>query len=154
MITSNLSGARTRAFARVLGPFLFIVSIVAVVQAPHMRNLLDQLTANQIVLWVSGAFTLLGGIAIVAFHQYWRSAAAAIVSAVGWLTALKGFFLLALPEPFTKFADQAIGWVAVLQVVYILWAVAGLYLSYVGWRPEPSSAIQAASPTRDLPRAA
>jgi hypothetical protein len=44
---------------------------------------------------------------------------------------------------------------ALRRTVYICFAVLGLYLTYVGWRPPPGRpTLRAASSTRDLPRAA
>lgn len=73
-----------------------------------MRTLLTEFRANFVWPWVSGAFTLLIGLVVVALHQHWRGAPAIIVSAVGWLTTLKGFFLMAFPQTYLGFASNAI----------------------------------------------
>ena len=127
---------RTRMFARVLGPFFAIIAIVVTFRAPDMRQLLDQFTASEVWPWVTGVFILMGGIAIVAFHQYWRGAPAIIVSVLGWLLVVRGILLIAFPDVFASLADRMIGAVGVWKVVYVVMALIGLYLTYVGWRPD------------------
>jgi hypothetical protein len=142
-------------FARVLGPFLVIVCITAMVRASDTRTLLSAFGANALWPWVAGSFVLVGGLIIIALHQYWRNAAAIIVSLLGWLVVLRGLLLLAFPATFMSMANSVIGAGALWRTVYICFALIGLYLSYVGWRPAPSRpASQAASSTPDLPRAA
>ncbi|MFW3113493.1 hypothetical protein MHAE_06944 [Mycobacterium haemophilum DSM 44634] len=142
-------------FARVFGPFFVIVPVIIVVRAPDMRTLLSDFGANPLWPWVTGAFLLMGGLIVIALHQYWRSAAAVIVSLLGWVLALRGFFLLAFPKTFMSMANSAIDATAVWAAVYIGLALIGLYLTYVGWvaaRRGPTS--QATSSKPDLPRAA
>jgi hypothetical protein len=155
MSSSQQAQTRTRMFARVLGPFLIIVDVTAVARASDMRGLLSEFTANSLWPWVAGAFVLLFGLIIIALHQYWRGAAAIIVSLLGWLVALRGLFLLAFPQTFISVANSMIGAEAWWRVACIAFAVAGLYLTYVGWMPAPSRPTsQPASSTPDLPRAA
>ena len=126
---------RTRMFARVLGPFFTIIAIAVAVHAPDMRQLLTEFTASDVWPWVTGAFILLGGIAIVAFHQFWRGPAAILVSVLGWLLVVRGILLVAFPDVFASLADRMIGAVGVWQAAYVVMAVIGLYLTYVGWKP-------------------
>lgn len=81
---------RTRMFARVLGPFFAIVAVIVAFRADDMRPLLSEFTASDVWPWVMGAFGLMGGLAIVAFHQIWRGPAAIIVSVLGWVLIARG----------------------------------------------------------------
>ncbi|KZS57865.1 hypothetical protein [Mycobacterium ostraviense] len=155
MSTSSQTAPRTRMFARVIGPFLVIVTVTAIARTSDMRTLLTDFRANFVWPWVSGAFTLLIGLVVLALHQHWRGAPAIIVSIVGWLTTLKGFFLMAFPQTYLGLASDAIDASAWWRGTFIVMALAGLYLTFVGWAPTPHQATpQPASPTKDLPRAA
>ncbi len=83
MSSSGQSQARTRMFARVLGPFFVVIAASGMVRASDMRVILSELGANSLWSWLSGGIELMGGLIIVAFHQYWRSVAAVIVSLLG-----------------------------------------------------------------------
>ncbi|MGV0645197.1 hypothetical protein ABQE44_17540 [Mycolicibacterium sp. XJ2546] len=155
MSTRRQSEARTRMFSRVLGPYLAILAVLTLVRASEMPALLSEFSTNTVWPWVTGAFVLLAGLIVVALHPYWRGVPAAIVSALGWLTALKGALLLAIPQTYLSAADSMVDagsrWMAIEVVV----AAVGLYLTYVGWAPErhrPTARSEGASP--NLPRAA
>jgi hypothetical protein len=155
MNVSPESQTTTRMFSRVLGPFLVIVDVTAIARAADMRAVVSDFQASSLWSWVAGAFVLLLGLVVVAGHQHWRGPAAVIVSALGWLITLRGVLLLAFPKAFVSVADSMLGargwWVALCAV----FALVGLYLTYVGWAPtrrRPES--PAARETPGLPRAA
>ncbi len=155
MNVSQQSETRTRMFSRVLGPFLVIVDVTAVARASDIQTLLSQFEANSLWTWVTGAFVLLFGLIVVAGHQYWRGAAAIIVSVLGWLVILRGLLLLAFPKAFISVANNMIGAQASWVTLCIAFALVGLYLTYVGWAPAPSRPTQQApGATPDLRRAA
>lgn len=153
MIANQEVQPRTRGFARVLGPFYAIVGTVVAVRASAMPAMLSEFTNSNTWPWITGAFLLMGGIAVIAFHPYWRGAAAAIVSVVGWGMAAKGFFLLAFPHQYASLASHLIGATPVWQFVYLLGALMGVYLSYVGWATGPRE-TQSPAGVQGLPRAA
>ena len=155
MSSSHQPQFRTRMFARVLGPFLVIACATAGARASEMSSLISAFGANALWSWVTGSFVLVGGLVMVALHSYWRTPAAIVVSTLGWLVVLRGVLLLAFPTAFISMANSVIGMGALWRVVCILFAVLGLYLTYVGWMPQSGrSAPRAASTTPDLPRAA
>jgi hypothetical protein len=90
MSPSRQTQAATRMFARVIGPFLVIITATVIARAADMRMLATEFRADSLWPWVTGAFVLLCGLIVVAFHQKWRGAPAIIVSLLGWLTTLKG----------------------------------------------------------------
>jgi hypothetical protein len=155
MDASPQSQTTTRMFSRVLGPFLVIADVTAIARASDMQALLSQFEANSLWTWVAGAFVLIFGLTVVAFHQYWHGAAAIIVSVLGWLITLRGLLLLSFPTTFVSVSDSMVGaqgWWISLCVVF---ALIGVYLTYVGWAPPAKQPTpQAASATPDHPRAA
>jgi hypothetical protein len=146
---SSSQHVRTRLFARVLGPFFTIVPTTVAVRGSYMQELFNEFKANPMWPWLYGAILLMGGLIIIGLHQYWRSPAAIIVSVVGWFLAIRGVLLLTVPRAYDAAGDAVYGSgaSAVIWVVFACLASAGLYLTYVGWRPEPAA-------DRDRPRAA
>lgn len=150
-----LSQRRTRAFARVLGPFFTIAATAVVVRANDMPAILSEFTDSGVWPWITGAFGLLGGIAILAFHQFWRTPAAVIVSVLGWLLTAEAILLMAFPSVFADVGDQMIGAVGIWRTAYVVFGLIGLYLAYVGWRPEPTARPDTESGSgAEVPRAA
>jgi hypothetical protein len=128
---------RTRAFARVLGPFVAVVPTVIAIRAGSIGTQLSSFSADPMWPWVLGAVLFFCGLFVVAFHQYWRSVAAVIVSLFGWFLLLRGFALLAVPQLVVDAATSAAQTsgpaVGIVRVGFGLLALCGLYLAYVGW---------------------
>lgn len=135
MSTVNRSQTTTRMFARVIGPFLAIMMATAAARAPHLWAQASSWSADTLWTWSAGAFTLIAGLVVIALHPYWRGVAAFSVSALGWLTALKGASLVAFPATLLSVPADTMGAVGVFRVVYVAFALLGLYLTYVGWAP-------------------
>jgi hypothetical protein len=155
MRSSTRPAETTRKFARVLGPFFTIVSATVVTRAPDMRELLAEFGATAIWPWVTGAFVLMGGIIVVALHPNWRGVAAVIVSLLGWLMVLRGVLLMAFPDTFMSIANHVVGAETVWRIVFSVFVLVGLYLTYVGWIARPNGpVVQATGSTPNLPRAA
>ncbi len=145
---------RTRMFARVVGPYLIAIATAAALRPTDMKAMLSLYEANPLWGWVTGAFIFLLGLVTIALHPYWRGAAAVIISVVGWLVAAKGLMLVAFPRSFFGIADSAIdavGWWQGGAVVYVL---AGVYLTYVGWIPQQARPKSQVTSTSDIRRAA
>lgn len=156
MSTPEQSQMRTRMFARTLGPFFVIVPTTVAVRGAYMQTLFTEFKANPMWPWLYGAILLMFGLLIIAFHQYWHSLAAIIVSVVGWVMAARGVLLLTVPQAYSA-AGNAVyssGATAAIWVVFGCLALAGLYLTYIGWKPEPCTPQAKASPTQDRPHAA
>jgi hypothetical protein len=131
------SQTRTRAFARVLGPWLIIVPGIIAVRAPDMGALASEFFDSPLFVWFSGALLLFAGLLIIAFHQYWSSAAAVLISLFGWVLAIRGLVLMAAPALYERavvIADAT--WL--VRIMFGILVVIGFYLTYVGWRTRPA----------------
>ncbi|KMO82904.1 hypothetical protein [Mycolicibacterium chlorophenolicum] len=155
MDTSQQVHDRTRMFARVLGPFMVIVDLAAVLRASDVGTMLSDFSADSAWPWMAGAFILIAGLVVVALHQYWHGAAAIVVSVLGWLIILRAVLLLFFPETLMSLADGMIGatgwWMSACGVA----ALIGVYLTYVGWAPQRHRpATHATHASRDVTPAA
>ena len=126
--------ARTRGFARVLGPFLVIVPIIVIARlSQDMGAMMAAFFGNPALVWIIGAFMLFGGIFIIAQHQYWSSAAAVIVSLFGWILALRALALLLFPEHYEQAGEALLGALPLVRAIFAVPLLAGLWLTYAGW---------------------
>ncbi len=99
---------RTTAFARVIGPFLVAATLIVAVRLPDLGGLLDDLFDNSVLPWILGAMMLVCGLIIIAFHQFWHSVAAALISLFGWFVALRGLTLMAFPSAIESGAGETL----------------------------------------------
>src|ERR1700737_3825767 len=130
MSTPEQAQGRPRMFGRALGPFFTIVSTTVAVRGSYMRTLFTEFKANPMWPWLFGAILLIFGLVIIAFHQYWRSPAAIIVSVVGWFLAIRGVLLLTVPSAYEAAGDAVYssGATVAIWVVFLCLALSGLYL--------------------------
>lgn len=137
------SRARTRAFARVIGPFVLIVPLIIAVRLPGMADL--DFFSQPIVVWLVGALLLLEGLLIIAHHQIWSSGPAIAISLFGWFLALRGLVLLAAPELMASGVSASLTATPIAQAGFAALAAVGAWLTFVGWvarafAPEPAPA--------------
>ena len=132
------SQARTRAFARVLGPWLVIVPGIIALRAPAMGALASDFFKSDLFVWFAGALLVFGGLLIIAFHQYWSSVAAVMISLFGWILALRGVVLMAAPDLYER-AAMSTGAISLVRLIFGTLVAIGLYLTYVGWLAKSAS---------------
>ena len=75
MSTRPKSADRTRAFARVIGPFLVIVPAIVAVRAPEMGPFASSFFDNPALVWIIGGLLPFAGLVVIVNHQDWSSVA-------------------------------------------------------------------------------
>jgi hypothetical protein len=127
---------RTRAFARVIGPFVAVVTLIVAIRLPDLTGLVDDLFANAVLPWMLGGMMLIAGLIVIAFHQYWRGITAVLISLFGWFVALRGLTLMAFPTAIETGAAETLvspGLLLAARIFFGLLTVMGLWLTFVGW---------------------
>lgn len=139
-IASIEAQQRTRAFARVIGPFVAIFTTVIAIRLPALQGLNNDLFTQPALVWLVGALMLAGGLIIIGGHRSWRGALAITVSLFGWFIALRGFLLIATPTMIqsgvtaTMLSPTA---TLLARLLFGAMAMVGLLLTYAGWFTKP-----------------
>jgi hypothetical protein len=123
---------QTRTFARVIGPCLVIEASLVIIRAPMMGDYATSFFNDPALVWVTGSVLLFGGVAIIAFHQYWRGLSAVLISLLGWYLAVRGIALLALPKLYEA-AANAVTSPSLVRLSFAVPLAISLWLTYVGW---------------------
>ena len=97
----------TQLLAVFVGLYLVAAGIGFLSERDSYSKLLDEFRDNTALGFVTGAFVLTLGAAMVAIHNLWTSPLAIIVSVIAWWTLIKGFCLLALRNQFLALANSA-----------------------------------------------
>ena len=79
--------------------------------------------------YVTGFFTLLVGMLLVANHNIWVKDWSVIVTIFGWAAVIKGILFMAFPESLGWFR----GWFKNTQSWGVLLVILGLIFSYLGF---------------------
>jgi hypothetical protein len=93
---------------------------------------------SDLFVWFAGALLLFAGLLIIAFHQYWPSAAAVMISVFGWILALRGLLLMAGPDLYER-AAMSMDVMSLVRLIFSVLVAIGLYLTCVGWLAKPAS---------------
>ena len=137
MPATRESQARTRAFARIIGPWLVIAPGIIVLRAPDMGALASEFFKSELFVWFAGALVLFAGLSILAFHQYWSSVAAVLISLFGWILTLRGLVLMAAPQLYER-AASSMDAIPLVRLIFGVLVAVGFYLTYVGWLAKPA----------------
>ncbi len=132
---SAASQSRTRSFARVMGPFLLIVTWPSscAIRAPSPEMGTDPRRTsswNAALVWITGAWILFFGLLIIAFHQYWSSVSAVLISLFGWYMALRGIALLAAPDLYARAGAASMHHMLFVQIGFGVIVLIGVWLTF------------------------
>jgi hypothetical protein len=132
---------RTRAFARVIGPYIATFGIVYAIRLPELTGLVDELFAQSFQMLMLGALMLGAGLVVIGLHRNWRGPLAVTISLFGWFVAVRGFLLIATPSTIQAGVDATMLSPAATTVARVFFAALGglgLVLAYAGWFRTPA----------------
>jgi hypothetical protein len=87
----------TLFLAKLIGAYALIMSAWMLVRRDVALQMIESISREPVAIAFIGMIRLAIGLAIVIGHDIWSEAAAALVSAVGWLTLISGSLTLFLP---------------------------------------------------------
>jgi hypothetical protein len=95
----------TQLLAVFVGLYLVAAGIGLLSERDSYSKMLAEFQDNTALGFITGAFVLALGAAMVAIHNLWTSPLAILVSVIAWWTLLKGVFLLAIRQRFLALAN-------------------------------------------------
>ena len=123
----------TRVMARILGPFMAIIGCAVALRADAMTLILPGFLKDAPLVLITGVFTLALGLVIIVAHQRWDSAAAIVISVLGWITAIRGALLLLASDFVATVAPYVVHSRGALMLIGGVIALIGLWLTRMGW---------------------
>ena len=126
--------AATRFCARVIGPLMLIIGAVVIVRGADLALIVPAIVQDGPLAFITGVFTLIVGMVLLAAHHHWSSPAAILISLLGLLTVLRGVILMFAPGVLAGFAHAALsGAGAGVIVAGTVALLIGAWLTFVGW---------------------
>ena len=130
---ANFYSRRTQTLARAIGPYLIISALMLAARLNTLPLLLPAFMQDGPLVLTAGCFTLIVGLAILAAHHHFSSAAAIAVTLIGIAAALKGAFLMLLPTLGAPLTAMVVRTPPLLIIVAIIVFLIGVWLSVIGW---------------------
>ena len=84
------------------------VTLIIAIRLPDLTGLVNDLFSNSALPWILGAMMFVCGLVVIAFHQYWYSLPAIVISVFGWFVALRGLTLMAFPTTIETGAGETL----------------------------------------------
>jgi hypothetical protein len=124
----------TLFLARLIGVYCVVVALTMLLRRRETIATVETMIGQPGQIMIAGVIALSAGVAMILGHNLWSGGAVTIaVTLVGWVAALKGALLLALPGPRLR---QWYGLIAYdrLFIVYMVGTLTlGAWLTFVGF---------------------
>lgn len=123
----------SKFLSKVLGIYLIIISIVMLMDMQRMLDVISGFVNNPSLIFVTGAFTLILGILLIASHNIWKLDWRLIITFIAWTIFIKGLCVIVAPQFIDKFALMIIENSRIYYSAAILDLCLGVILSYIGF---------------------
>ncbi len=97
------------SLARLMGPFLLILSSSLLINRKQALSWMREGVKNRVLIILSGVMALVVGELIVSVHSLWVNDWRVIVTLIGWLLVLKGVVRILFPQHFASWVGRFTG---------------------------------------------
>lgn len=135
---TEAQAATTRFCARIVGPLLVIVGAVVLARFDDMTLLIPGILGDGPLTFITGVFTLICGLVLIAAHHHWSSAPAIAISLLAVLTIVRGITLLFAPSFLTGLVYTFLNLGPGALIAGAIALILGAWLTFVGWLAKSS----------------
>ena len=123
--------ALSNYLAEIWGISIVVVSLAFLIKERHLKRLFASIeTEDNLFMW--GLVNFVIGISMVLTHNIWVKDWQIVITIFGWLSILKGLFLLFSPDFMKRFAKKIEG-SPLLPFALLISIFIGLALTYLGF---------------------
>ena len=131
----------TRYFGKLLGFAIVLTVLGLLIDRPAAIDTMNRLFSDSGLLWVTGVFTMLLGLAVVLAHNRWSGGwFPVMVTIYGWLGTIKGLVFVWLPSSAQTALYQSFHFEQAFYPVLIVALALGGILIYGGFTYRDSTA--------------
>lgn len=119
--------------AKFMGPYIILVGLSLIFNWKTFRQILGDFPNNPLLVFMSGIFVFIAGLAVVIFHNIWVADWRIIITVFGWLMLTKGVVLVAMPRVVARTAKI---YSVNFKLVFIPWGIMtliGIFLTIKGY---------------------
>jgi len=85
-------------FAQIIGPCLMIVGVGILANPVAYERLMGDFPKSAAMLYLGGVLALVIGLLVVLTHNVWKAGWPTVITIFGWLSIIKGAWLLVFPD--------------------------------------------------------
>jgi len=120
--------------AQVLGCYFFLISLAMLVHHQRFKKTMHEFLGSSSLISLSGSFSLIFGLLIVASHNIWIAMWPVLITIIGWFLIIQGLMRVFFPERFSKVVKDMMAQNGYLVMCWV-WLVIGLFLIWAGFSP-------------------
>ncbi len=126
--------------ARLFGLGMLLMCGLFAVRPDAALAAIQPMMANPGVLLLAGLFTFVAGLAIVIGHNRWSGGVLTIVvTALGWLTLIKGLAIVAVPPQALTTVYRWMGYPGSFRLLMAVAALFSLWLTWAAFTAKPGT---------------
>jgi hypothetical protein len=131
--------ALTIYLARLFGLGMLLMCAMFAVRPEVALAAIQSMMVNPGLVLMAGLFAFVAGLAMVIGHNRWSGGVlTVVVTALGWLTLIKGVAILAAPPPALASLYHWMGYPGSFRLVMAVGALASLWLTWAAFRAKPA----------------
>ena len=119
-------------FARFIGPVMLAAAISMAVDRQAIRNVADDFMNSPALIYLAGVLTLIAGITIITFHNFWVFDWRLIITIFGYICVISGIFRMAFPTQVKQMGEWMLETRPLIRIAAILNGLLGAFLTYKG----------------------
>lgn len=122
----------TLFIAKFVGPVILAVGVGFFLSKKYYVKVYRNLEQQTLAVLMGGITILVGGIAMVMYHNRWDSFAAGVISFIGWASITKGILLISFPKLVNTFGDMVAD-SKLFPFIAAFATIGGGYISYIAY---------------------
>ncbi len=115
------------ALAQILGVYLFVVGASMIIIPDKIKPIMKDFIQSKPLILFSGYISVLIGMVVVHLHNDWYKDWTVLITLVGWLILINGFFRIFFMDSFAKWMKKVLsgdkyhwlGWVLLVLGAYL-----------------------------------
>lgn len=124
--------------AKLIGLYLLIVGLLCLVRRDQFKSIVQSYASSKGLIVLSGALSLVGGIAILLGHPIWELSWRGVVTLMGILAVAQGIMRIGYTNELARklsSIESKKTWFNIWVSVVVVTIVLGCYLTYMGFNP-------------------
>ncbi|MFA5038301.1 MAG: hypothetical protein WC732_01325 [Candidatus Omnitrophota bacterium] len=119
--------------ARLIGPFIIVIGLGLILNVRLYGRIAEDFFKSPALVYVIGLFTFVAGLALVNAHNIWEADWTLIITIFGWITLLKGAWLVLWPHSVVRMAGFYARNMKYAVIPWIIMLLFGIFLTIKGY---------------------
>ena len=113
--------------ALLFGVYVLVISFSLILNQRRFVNMMTDFIESPPLLFLTGVLVLMGGISVICFHNVWTLDWRGALTLIGWIAAIEGALMIAVPDPLTRLAKAILNKPSIIFILAIVYLAIGVF---------------------------